>query len=97
MKLDILGHDDPTKLKILEKMTGINPRNIPFHDDKVISMFNSNKELGITSEQILGETTGAIGLPEFGTDFVRQILRETQPKSFDDLISVSGLSHGTEV
>lgn len=97
LKLDILGHDDPTKLKILEKMTGINPRSIPFHDEKVISMFSTNKELGITPEQIFGETTGALGLPEFGTNFVREILKETQPKSFDDLISISGLSHGTDV
>ena len=97
LKLDILGHEDPTKLKILEKMTGIKPRSIPFHDEKVLSMFSTNKELGISPEQILGETTGAIGLPEFGTDFVRRILKETQPKSFDDLISISGLSHGTDV
>jgi DNA polymerase-3 subunit alpha (Gram-positive type) len=78
-------------------MTGINPRSIPFNDEKVISMFSTNKELGITPEQIFGETTGALGLPEFGTNFVREILKETQPKSFDDLISISGLSHGTDV
>ena len=97
LKLDVLGHDDPTKLKILEQMTGINPRTIPFHDEKVISMFSTNKELNITSNDILGETTGAIGLPEFGTEFVRTILKESKPKSFDDLISISGLSHGTNV
>lgn len=97
LKLDILGHDDPTKLKLLEQMTGIKPRSIPFHDEKVLSMFTTNKQLGIKSEDILGETTGAIGLPEFGTEFVRTILKETKPKSFDDLISISGLSHGTNV
>lgn len=97
LKLDILGHDDPTKLKLLEQMTGIKPRSIPFHDEKVLSMFTTNEQLGIKSEDILGETTGAIGLPEFGTEFVRTILKETKPKSFDDLISISGLSHGTNV
>lgn len=78
-------------------MTGIKPRSIPFHDEKVLSMFTTNEQLGIKSEDILGETTGAIGLPEFGTEFVRTILKETKPKSFDDLISISGLSHGTNV
>ena len=97
LKLDILGHDDPTKLKILEQMTGVNPLTIPFYDDKVISLFSTNMELKINSDDILGETTGAIGLPEFGTEFVRAILKETKPKSFDDLISISGLSHGTNV
>jgi len=92
-----LGHDDPTKLKILEQMTGVNPLTIPFYDDKVISLFSTNMELKINSDDILGETTGAIGLPEFGTEFVRAILKETKPKSFDDLISISGLSHGTNV
>lgn len=97
MKFDILGHDDPTKLKYLETLTKVNPKSIPFYDPKVMSLFTSNKELNVLPEEIGGEVTGAIGLPEFGTEFVRRILIDSQPKAFADLIRISGLSHGTNV
>lgn len=97
LKFDILGHDDPTKLKYLEELTGINPRSIPFYDPNIMNLFTKIDGLGINSNQLLGEKTGAIGIPEFGTEFVRGILVDSQPKSFADLIRISGLSHGTNV
>jgi DNA polymerase-3 subunit alpha (Gram-positive type) len=97
LKFDILGHDDPTALKMLEEITGIKPREIPFMDENVIKLFSSIEPLRISSEDILGETVGAIGLPEFGTGFVRRMLATAQPKSFADLIRIQGLSHGTDV
>lgn len=98
LKLDLLGHDDPTAIKLLEKMTGVNvKRDIPFTDEKIISLFSSPEALGIKPEQINGETTGVMGVPEFGTQFVRRMLKKAKVKSFGDLISVSGLSHGTNV
>lgn len=97
LKFDILGHDDPTKLKLLHEMTGVNPIDIKYDDKGVMSLFNNLDSLKLKPEQIGGETTGAIGIPEFGTNFVRKILIETHPSSIDDLISISGLSHGTDV
>lgn len=97
LKLDLLGHDDPTAIKYLETLTNVPARTIPMHDPKVISLFSSPHELGIKPEDINGETTGAMGIPEFGTKFVRNMLKSVKVKSFGDLISISGLSHGTDV
>ncbi|UUD36951.1 DNA polymerase III polC-type [Mycoplasmopsis californica] len=97
LKLDLLGHKDPTAIKMLERLTKISFSEIPNMDEKVLSLFRSSKALNIEPGTIGKDTTGAIGLPEFGTSFVRQMLAEVQVESFADLISVSGLSHGTNV
>ncbi|WP_033159653.1 PolC-type DNA polymerase III [Mycoplasmoides alvi] len=97
LKLDILGHDDPTMLKMLWDITGINPIEIPHYDHDVMQLFSGLKSLKINSNDLLGEQTGVIGIPEFGTDFVRRMLVDANPKSFADLIRISGLSHGTDV
>lgn len=96
LKLDLLGHDDPTVLRLLEEYTGIDPRGVPLTDPAVLELFRSTRSLGVTAEQI-GTDMGTLGIPEFGTRFVRAMLRETQPSSFGDLVRVSGLSHGTDV
>ena len=97
LKLDILGHDDPTMIRRLEDLTGIDAKTIPMDDQKVISLFSSTEALGIKPEDIGGCDLGSLGLPELGTNFVMQMLRETKPKSFSDMIRISGLSHGTDV
>ncbi len=96
VKLDCLGHDDPTMLHELEKLTGINFRDVPLDDPGVRSLFTSPDALGVTEEQILCNT-GTYGVPEFGTGFVRGMLEETKPATMEELLRISGLSHGTDV
>ncbi len=97
LKLDLLGHDDPTAIRMLEKLTKTKAVDIKFSDPKIVSLFSSPEALGIKPKDISGETTGALGIPEFGTRFVRTMLKTAKVKSFGDLIAVSGLSHGTNV
>lgn len=97
LKLDILGHDDPTMIRFLEDLTGLNATEIPLDEPKVMSLFVGLDALNITSDDIGGIELGSLGIPEFGTDFVIQMLIETAPQSFSDLIRISGLSHGTDV
>lgn len=97
LKLDLLGHDDPTIIKLLQELTNISPQDIPFYDPNVIKMFSSTEPIGIKPEDINGERTSAIGIPEFGTKFVRKMLFTAKACSFADLVSISGLSHGTDV
>ena len=96
VKLDILGHDDPTMMHMLERITGINYKEIPLDDPEVMSIFQSPKALGVTEEDI-NCTTGTLGIPEFGTAFVRGMLDDTKPSTMEELIRISGLSHGTDV
>lgn len=96
LKLDILGHDDPTMIRMLQDLTGIDPTTIPLDDTKVMSLFQNTSALGITPDQI-GCPVGSLGIPEFGTEFVIQMLLDTKPKQFSDLIRISGLGHGTDV
>ncbi|KDE44413.1 PolC-type DNA polymerase III [Metamycoplasma hyosynoviae] len=97
LKLDLLGHDDPTAIKMLEELTNTDAKKIPFQDEKVIKLFSSTSSMGIKPEQISNEITGVFGIPEFGTKFVRKMLEVAKPQSFNDLILLSGLSHGTGV
>ncbi|MDL2281299.1 PolC-type DNA polymerase III, partial [Selenomonadales bacterium OttesenSCG-928-I06] len=96
VKLDLLGHDDPTVIKMLEDITGIDAKKIPFDDKATMSLFSSTEALGIKSEDI-NSTVGTFGVPEFGTRFVRQMLEETKPTKFSELVRISGFSHGTDV
>ncbi len=96
LKLDILGHDDPTMIRMLQDLTGIDPTKVPLDDKETMSIFSSTDALGVTSEQIKSEV-GSYGIPEFGTKFVRGMLVDTKPTTFDELIRISGLSHGTDV
>ena len=97
LKLDILGHDDPTMIRMLEDLTGLNARNIPLDDKAVMSLFSSTEALGITPDQLVECPLGSLGIPEFGTDFAMQMLIDTQPKEFSDLVRIAGLAHGTDV
>ena len=97
LKLDILGHDDPTMIRMLEDLTDINAQDIPLDNKEVMSLFVSTEALGVTPEQLGGCPLGSLGIPEFGTDFVIQMLVDTKPQSFSDLVRISGLSHGTDV
>ena len=96
LKLDMLGHDDPTMIRMLEDLTGVNARTIPLDDPDTMSIFTSSKVLGFENDDLLGPT-GTIGIPEFGTGFTRQMLVDTQPEQFDTLVRLSGFSHGTDV
>ncbi|MBE5876098.1 MAG: PolC-type DNA polymerase III [Lachnospiraceae bacterium] len=97
LKLDILGHDDPTMIRMLQDLTGIDPVTIPLDDKKVMSLFQNTDALGLKPEDIGGCKLGALGIPEFGTDFAMQMVIDAQPKYFSDLVRISGLSHGTDV
>ena len=97
LKLDILGHDDPTMIRMLEDLTGTDATEVPLDEPKVMSLFKSTEALGIRPEDIGGCPLGCLGIPEFGTDFVIQMLQDTKPQTFSDLIRISGLSHGTDV
>ena len=97
LKLDILGHDDPTMIKMLEDLTGIDATKIRLDDAKVLSLFLGLDALGIESEDIGGTELGSLGIPEFGTEFAMQMLKDTQPTAFSDLVRIAGLAHGTDV
>ncbi len=103
LKLDILGHDDPKVIHMLQQLTGINPDEIPFDDPATVSIFGGTEALGYTPDELAeiignkGNTVGSIGLPEYGTLFVRKMLEDTKPKNFSELVRISGFSHGTNV
>ena len=96
LKLDMLGHDDPTMIRMLEDLTGVNARTIPLDDPDTMSIFTSSKVLGFENDDLLGPT-GAVAIPDFNTRFTRQMLIDTQPKDFNTLVRLSGFSHGTDV
>ncbi|MFC0229900.1 PolC-type DNA polymerase III [Bhargavaea ullalensis] len=96
LKLDILGHDDPTVIRMLQDLSGMDPKTIPTDDPEVMKIFSGPESLGVTEEQIRCKT-GTLGIPEFGTRFVRQMLEDTRPSTFSELVQISGLSHGTDV
>ena len=96
VKLDILGHDDPTALRMLQDITGLNPREIPLDDAETMRIFTSPEPLGVDLSE-LGCSVGSLGIPEFGTDFVRTVLENTQPHTMEELVRIAGLTHGTDV
>ena len=96
LKLDILGHDDPTMIRMLQDLTGVDPQKIPLDDKETMSIFSSTDALGVTPDRIHSEV-GTFGVPEFGTKFVRGMLVDTKPTKFEELLRISGLSHGTDV
>ena len=96
LKLDMLGHDDPTMVRMMQDLTGKDPKTIPLDDADTMSIFTSSKVLGYENDEILGPT-GAVAIPEFNTRFTRQMLMDTQPKDFNTLVRLSGFSHGTDV
>ncbi len=97
LKLDILGHDDPTMIRRLEDLTGLDAKTIPLDDKQVMSLFHSTEALGIKPEDIGGTKLGSLGVPEFGTEFAMQMLIDANPQNFSDLVRIAGLSHGTDV
>ena len=97
LKLDILGHDDPTMIRMLQDLTGLDPQTIPLDDPTVMSLFMDTSALGVEPEDINGIPLGCLGIPEFGTEFAMQMVIDAKPKEFSDLIRISGLSHGTDV
>lgn len=97
LKLDELGHDDPTMIRELQDLTGLDPTTIPLDDKRVMSLFTSPKELGLTPDDIFGWRVGSLGIPEFGTGFVEKMLIEANPTQFSDLIRIAGLGHGEDV
>ncbi len=97
LKLDILGHDDPTMIRMLQDLTGVDPLTIPLDGKDVMSLFQNTDALGVTPDQIGGTKLGCLGIPEFGTDFAMQMVIDAQPKAFSDLVRISGLAHGTDV
>ncbi len=96
VKLDILGHDDPTALRMLHDITGIDPRTIPLDDPETMAIYRTDETLGVKLEP-LGCDVGSLGIPEFGTNFVRGMLRDTRPTTMEELVRIAGLSHGTDV
>lgn len=96
-KLDILGHDDPTIIRMLEDLTGIDAKTIPFDDPKTLSLFSSTEGIGLTPEQLQGDQVASLAVPECGTKFVRGMLEDSRPQTFSDLVRISGFSHGTNV
>ena len=96
LKLDMLGHDDPSMIRMLQDITGVDPQKIPLDDPDTMSLFTTSEKLGFTDDPILGPT-GAVAIPEFGTSFVRGMLEDTTPNQFDILVRLSGFSHGTDV
>jgi DNA polymerase-3 subunit alpha (Gram-positive type) len=97
LKLDILGHDDPTIIRMLQDLTETDPHDVPLDDKDVLSLFSGTDILGIRPSDIDGVELGTLGVPEFGTTFVMGMLKQTHPKTFSELIRISGLSHGTDV
>lgn len=97
LKLDELGHDDPTMIRALQDLTGLDPKQIPLDDQKVMSLFTSPEALGLKPEDIFGWKVGSLGIPEFGTGFVETMLIEANPTQFSDLVRIAGLGHGTAV
>lgn len=96
LKLDILGHDDPTIIRMLQDLTGVSPFDIPLDDPATMAIFSGTETLGVSPDEI-GTSVGTLGIPEFGTSFVRQMLVDTRPTTFSELVRISGLSHGTDV
>ncbi|MDV5063638.1 PolC-type DNA polymerase III [Veillonella sp. YH-vei2232] len=96
-KLDILGHDDPTIIRMLEDLTGVDVQDIPFDDPQTLSLFSSTEAIGLTPEQLQGDKVASLAVPECGTSFVRRMLEDSRPQCFSDLVRISGFSHGTNV
>ena len=96
LKLDMLGHDDPTMIRMLQNLTGVDPQKIPLDDPDTMSLFTSSEKLGFVDDPVLGPT-GAVAIPEFNTRFTRGVLEETQPTQVDTLLRISGFTHGTDV